>query len=664
MNLRKKNRTAILAFALVCAATSSFSMTLGKVRGAALLGQPLKLTIPIQLDASESASALCLGAEVFYGDTRQDSQRISVTSEFSPQNLSTLAYLTSTSSVDEPVVTVYFQAGCQTKSTRHFVLLAELTAQAVAPVEPVSPESQPVVPVTGSKMNGRPIANDRAADASPSRKRPLPEADSTQSILARSHQAPKNGMVRSRLKLLPIDLTQERDPTLKLSNELVMGDGENLQKRAEALALWKSLNATPQEILDADRRRQSMESDLNGLKVTTASNSQALRDLALRLETAESQRYANPLVFALVVVLLISTFGLVYLLFKWKQGGLVTLPWWRADEAVDRSAHTILGHSDEEIQPRKEGGQTTTAVAQSVVTVAPPASKTLPLTEVDINIDLQLDAPVLSEQSKKAGEIITQPNVRSAELTSRSIGHVDFAHSLTTNLRAVNTQEMLDVRQQADFFLTLGQHDEALRLLSDCVEGSHDSNPLIYLDLLKALHTLGRKGEFDHYRTDFNALFSGHVPVYAAFSQGGNGLEAYPEICQNIEAFWPSEQAIDYIEKRLVREADDGMQQTMDLEAFRDLLMLHGTARRIEASSESGLMPFMAAKTISSEVGATYAPNLDEFNLGETTQPMTVADGERDLLSVDLELPAPPGNLIDFDPADLSMPDAPLTRKS
>jgi hypothetical protein len=75
-------------------------------------------------------------------------------------------------------------------------------------------------------------------------------------------------------------------------------------------------------------------------------------------------------------------------------------------------------------------------------------------------------------------------------------------------------------------------------------------------------------------------------------------------------------------------------------------------------------MPFMAAKTISSEVGATYAPNLDEFNLGEITQPMKVADEERDLLSVDLELPEPPGNLIDFDPADLSMPDPPLTRKS
>jgi hypothetical protein len=55
---------------------------------------------------------------------------------------------------------------------------------------------------------------------------------------------------------------------------------------------------------------------------------------------------------------------------------------------------------------------------------------------------------------------------------------------------------------------------------------------------------------------------------------------------------------------------------------------------------------------------------LDEFNLGEITQPMKVADEERDLLSVDLELPEPPGNLIDFDPADLSMPDPPLTRKS
>ncbi len=408
-----------------------------------------------------------------------------------------------------------------------------------------------------------------------------------------------------------------------------------------------------------------MESDLKGLKVLTASNSQAVLDLTHRLETAESQRYANPLVYALVAILLISTLGLAYLLFKWKQGGLVALPWWRADQAMDARARTDLPrHSDEAIQAHKDDASITMVVAQPAVTAAPLADKAPSLTEVDIDIDLQLDGPAQSQKYERSGEAPMRQHGPSADMASRATGHADFAHSMTTHLRAINTKEMLDIRQQAEFFLTLGQHDEALGLLRDCVDGSQDSNPLVYLDLLKALHVLGRKTEFDHYRTDFNALFSGQVPVYAGFSRGGNGLEAYPELCQRIEAFWPSEQAIDYIEKRLVREADNGTQQTLDLEAFRDLLMLHGTAKRIAASSDSGLMPFMAAKATASEVGAIYAPGLDDFNVHEKTQPVAVDGIDLGDLSVDLELPEQPGNLIDFDPADLSLPSPLLPHKS
>ena len=639
-------------------------MTLGKVRGAVLLGQPLRVTIPIQLDAGESPSALCLDAEVFYGDTRLDAQRVVVQSEPSPQGLSAIAYLTSTLHVDEPVVTVYLQAGCQTKSTRRFVLLAELATDNVAQTKLASSMTPPTVPVITAEPRTRTASDAQIAVAPQARKRPVPGVEAPQSALPRLQPAQKSIVVRPRLKLLPLDLTQDRDPSLKSSDEMLVGEGENLEKRAEAAALWKSLNATPQDILDADRRRASMESDLKGLKAITASNSQAVQELTHRLEIAESQRYANPLVYALVAILLISTLGLAYFLFKWKQGGLVTLPWWRADEALEARARTDLPrHGDEAVQSHKDDASSTVVAVQPLVTATPPVDRAPSLTEVDIDIDLHLDGPAQPQQHERAGETLMLPRTQAVDSAARASGHADFAHSMTTHLRAINTKEMLDIRQQAEFFLTLGQHDEALALLKDCVDGSDDSNPLVYLDLLKALHLLGRKVEFDHYRTDFNALFSGHVPVYAAFSQGGHGLEDYPEICESIEAFWPSEQAIDYIEKRLVRDADDGTQQTMDLEAFRDLLMLHGTASRIAAISESGLMPFMAAKSASSEVGAIYAPGLDDFGAHDKTQPVAVDGMDLGDLSVDLELPEQPGNLIDFDPADLSLPSLQLPRK-
>ena len=124
------------------------------------------------------------------------------------------------------------------------------------------------------------------------------------------------------------------------------------------------------------------------------------------------------------------------------------------------------------------------------------------------------------------------------------ISKINFAGSMTTTLRAVNTKEMLDIRQQAEFFMTLGQHQEAVDILAENIDAGLEANPLVYLDLLKVLHTLGRKAGYDHYRNAFNAIFSGRVPEYAGFNHGGDGLEAHPDVCRRIVQLWPSEEAV------------------------------------------------------------------------------------------------------------------------
>jgi hypothetical protein len=183
--------------------------------------------------------------------------------------------------------------------------------------------------------------------------------------------------------------------------------------------------------------------------------------------------------------------------------------------------------------------------------------------------------------------------------------------------------------------MTLGQHEEAIALLRDSVDTSTDANPLVFLELLKVLHTLGRKAEYDHYRNGFNAIFNGHVPVYTEFNQPGSGLEAYPPVCRRIVTLWPSDEAVSYIENCLVRKRMENGGQDFDLEAFRDLLMLHGVASRITSSSfDSGFMAFSAAKTA----------------------PIPVAPAPDVGVDFDLDLSEPHGNLIDFDASGWSPP--------
>lgn len=634
---------------------SGAAMTLGRAHGAVLLGQALKLSIPIRSEQQEDVSTVCFEADVFYGDVKQDIGLISVNREFSVTTRSGVVEVISRARVDEPVVTVYLRAGCEQKTTRRYVLLAD-PASEVASAPPID-QARSSAQVAALPGVGRPLQEE--IPVRPSRKPVVvappvergPDAAVPKNREARAATAP-----RPRLKLAPVDLSMERDLVLKLSSSVVVAEVEDLHKRAEAVALWRALNASPQDILRSDARRQSMEADLQGLQTVTAKNAQALQELTTRLERAESERYLNPVVYGLFAVLLLSGVGVVYAWLRLRQRGQTAGPWWHH---VGTSERQQWGNQE----PSSEHeGPATSGATEPVLAAAPMGG---PLNEVDI--DLHTDAALPGETHEEVAHATRGRNLdEPTHATARASGHMDFGHSMTASLRALNTQEMMDVRQQAEFFMTLGQHEEAISVLKDSINTSADSNPLVYLELLRVLHTLGRKVEYDHYRAEFNGLFSGHVPPYAEFGADSTGLESYSDICRRLCATWPSDEAVGYIEQCLVRAPGDDPASGLDLEAFRDLLMLHGIARRLAATSESRLQPFSAARSSSADTSpspsaylATGAMSPDLHHAGLDGQ---AESGAATLAAVDLDLSEPPGNLIDFNADDLGSFKPPMPR--
>ena len=655
---------------------------MGRAQGAVLVGQALKLAVPIRLEAGEGASALCFDADVFYGDSRQDPGRVKVTHDASPQSLTANVYVSALASVDEPVVTVYLRSGCESKSTRRYVLLAEpagdVAAQVKVPNLPVVPmqvpaqtqqAAAPVLP-KAAKLPALPLMADATTETSATSaadkrtRKPVERAKSAKAVqeapvamaaLPKPLSAAKKPTAqRAHLKLDPLDLTEIREPALKLSSELAMPPVEDLGKREQASTLWRALNATPEDVLGAEKRGQSLEADLKSLHDVTNKNQQLLQDLSGRLEQAESQRYANPLVYGLLLLLVLCAIGLVYVWLGLSRRGLSRGPWWRNDAAPQRTQ--FPANDDDELVAPVDRPMRSPSAAHAKVEPkspvaqqnAPRAAAVAPVSDVDIDLFLDYDAPPAPVAAPRSA---AAPAHAAAEPQhDRAAGHQDFANSMTTSFRSVNTQEMLDVRQQAEFFMTLGQHDEAVNMLKESIDSSAASNPLVYLDLLKVLHTLGRKAEFDDYRNGFNAIFSGHVPAYTEFNQGGSGLEAYPDVCKRIIALWPTEEAVSLIEDCLVRDDSDKGVRGFDLEAFRDLLLLHSIARRIAASLDSGFQPFSAAKSGSAETGASFMPNAAM----DHTQPVPVQPDSAASNAIDFDLSdAPPGNLIDFDTADI-----------
>lgn len=626
---------------LLCAAMGSSALTLGRARGAALLGQPFQITVPVQLAADEDGSGLCFEADVFYGDARQESTRVSVTPERNAAGQPTALRIQARIPVDEPVVSVYVRSACGVSTSRRYVLLADLASEVNPPVvvaaAPAQAARQPAVALPGgTSANPASVAagTGTAAPAVAASTKPVaaPAVPAKKSLsrteTSLGSKAPTSS--RPRLKLAPLDLSQDWEPALKSSSELIAPPVEDVQKRLAAAALWKTLNLTPEEVLHDAARLQGLEQSVGKLGEQTGQNQRQMQALLARLEKSESEKYANPLVYALVAVLLALAGGMLWFWRRLRNGG--DTPWW-------------AGQDESRLTPveRDTTAQDASVALPSVVPVATkpqPAQavvrKAAPLTDADIDLHLDDLSPPAPEGTAAA---VAAPS-------SRMMGLRDFPNSMSGSLRSINTQEVLDVRQQAEFFMTLGQYDDAISLLEHNIADHAESNPLVYLDLLKALHTLSRKDAFDRYRDEFNALFTGQVPPYTQFNQPGQGLDAYPELCAHIASVWPSKAALEFIEKCLVRTRDAAAEVRFDLEAFRELLLLHALVTRLSGETTSGVAPFSAAKAAE----PLTLPSLD-------TGPAPV-DAALPAMDIDLDLsesvPAA-DNLIEFDASGLSI---------
>jgi len=641
-------------------------MTLGRARGAALLGQPLELTVSVQTAPDESVSSECFEADVFYGENRQDGGRVRVSAPVVVAGQAMAVKVSSSAAIDEPIVTVYFRGGCGQKTTRKYVLLADMASEpaaptdtaaataprvAAAPVTPgpklvaVAPTVQAAVPESG---NDRQVASKKSR--TPTAKSPSANTLRAAERLAKQGSA-EPVVKRPRLKLAAIDLA-ERDPVLRLSNELLSAPLEDLQKRAEAIALWRSLNTTAQDVLNEQTRTQTLDADVKSLREQTAKNQAALTELVGRLEKAESQRYANPLVYGLFALLIALLAGLAWAWRRLREANVDPYPWWNSKDDVAPIADTRVTGRESTAHPvaRAESGGGELHKTGAYTTQPPTGGG---MQSVDIDIDFEAGPSIFSAStSNELPEKQAQPKAMHSGGVALDTGARGFAHSVAGTLRAINSHELLDVRQQADFFMTLGQYEDAIELLEANIRDSGESNPLVYLDLLKILHTLSRKDGFDRYRDEFNDLFTGQVPEYNHFNQPGRRLEEYPQACAEICAAWNSPSALDVIEGYLVRTQGHDSHRDFDLEAYRELLMLHAVAGRVDGATESRLAPFSATKPAAHEGGLDFSLDSASASLGAETTPMQAAgvDGQK----VDFDLSAGGHNLIDFEVSGIS----------
>ncbi len=575
---------------LLSTALSSYAATLGRHSGAAMIGRPLDVRIQVLLAPGEELSNLCIQTDVFYGDTQVSPSVVRTSPQRATPDVEASVRVQASLPVNEPFVTLYVKAGCGTQFTRRFVLLADLVNEPLTAAAPPSaapaiaagaePAALPRV-IAAPGASGAPSASisagGTAAPASrSSQSRPAAparaDAPATKppSVVRRAPPKPPAPAV-PRLQLDPIDLTTgiERDPTLKLSPLLLSEPSTSEETRAAAAQLWKSINATPEEILRDAQKLAALESEVAQLRQEQSRSQAALSDLNVQLEQSQAQRFQNWLVYLLGACLLLA---LLAVLLVWRrrqevvvQGSEASRAWW----APEDEEPTLRA-------PLDVGDQTTGR--SSGLTPLTPKGEDL---DVDLDFDLDQDSSFdeLNDRSSKNAVTQPMPPTPLAEGSLAARDRREFSTSAIGVSRSVATEELFDVQQQADFFVSLGEDEQAIQVLKDHLTESHEPSALTYLDLFHIYHRLGRRQDYENLREEFNHVFNAGAPPFDSYSQRGQGLESYETAFSRIQALWPQPRVLDLIEQSIFRDSTDSSSEVFDLEAYRELLMLHAIAK-------------------------------------------------------------------------------------
>ncbi len=664
------------------------AFTLGPVQGAVLIGRPLDVAVPVQLDPNETVTSDCFEADVFHGDTRQDPSGVSVRLEPTSLPMTALVRVTSRSRVDEPIVTVYLRAGCAQMVSRRYSLLADISSEPAAPlvprvaavplVEPSTASTARVAtagagsaaPVLATKpraeINPQPSARSRGRSEKTRRTKPAlskrqapvrpgPEvvaprapAPAGESVRAPTVLPATRGAGQSRLTLDPLEMLSERVATLE-------------SNAAAAPAQVSERDAREAERLDR------LEASVKSLLALAEKNEASVRDVRSRIEQAQADRWGNTVTTLLFGLLLLSLLAIVYLLFRMRRpqepdGGR----WFDARQAPDpvaRPAQSSL--SEAAMAPVSSPAPLPTPTSLQpadrlpIEPTEPAVQRSGVRNDRAGNAQVDVSLVEMSEstfdrlmQSGAAHDAVRQTRETVPLMPAETVPLVASAPAVPR--ARIDANALIDIRQRAEFFVTLGQTDQAVQVLEAQIAQDAASCPQIYLDLLQLFHALGLKADFNQLSEDFTQLFNTHVPDFAHFDQEGRSLEEYPGAVDRLIAAWPRPTVLDTLEQLIYRsQVGVAADAPFDLAALRDLLLLHAVAQLVLGAADEGA----SSADASAPHGAAEMVGRVDIDLSEpltsrdASTPVRPQDGATSSLSDNVIVTdaTPSGNLIDFD---------------
>lgn len=554
---RNRFTAVVLTVVLLMASPFSSAFKLGDLRGAALIGRTLDVSVQVQAAPGEEASASCFAADVYYAEAQQKAPLVSMGALSAAPESIALVRIQLDEPVTEAFVTVLLSSRCGSTSSRRYVLLADIPQTSSATPAP----ALIVLPVRATQpiTDAAPSVTVQAQADSTSLKPRIPNPE--KAVKPAKKSAPKASASK------PAQLKEGATGKARLKLDAMAF----LSDRMDSLDSPMVFAPTEDTLLHA-KQIAGLESDLKNLRKQTASSDLKLLELQTQLQEAQNQQIPMWMIYAGAGVLLSSLLALAWLWQRQRQLSAAKNDWWQDPDKEDEPSTLLASRAPD---TRQDGFTHTVQAAPTIVLKQAPVAvstmATAPAAAPAVDLDITTGSFMLSS-AKRA----TEPT----DASRSTKGHHLMA------------EDVLDIRQQADFFVSLGQTERALDILCKQISQADDPNPLLHLDLIALYHALGMKSDFYAQREVFARHFNGTIPEFADFTHESKSLEGYPEVLAELTRLWPNVQAFTYVDACIYRDAQE-QGESFDLAAFRDLLTLHALAEVV--ATETKILPVKAA---------------------------------------------------------------------
>lgn len=592
MQKKRPRLSLIIALAAATATPVASAAGFGPGGAAAVLGQKLDFPVQVRLDAGEALAPECVSAEVTLGERQLPSALVRTVVEATGAERARVRVLTAVS-IDEPVVGVLLNVGCANTLSRRFIVFADppglptmapataFVAAALLPEVPTqgdpgpaatatpvatvpvtvaaSPASARVAPRTGSAGEARPAARvagrRTASHRAPVAKTPAPTPTPRRVEVA----TVKAAAAGSRLKL-------------ELAEPVAKAEAQAVDQALEAVAQAASAARAAASVASAaEQRMAALERTVEQLRVQARDSREAATQARERFGRAEAARgWLWPLFgAALLLAALAAWLG-------WRLASVqrrLQAAWRQAAAPVavpDPTSSRQMTRPIPFVTSELASTDSTLGRARSVH-AWPPTAASAPTTPWSVSAPAPLPpAPPELPAPPAPPAPVDVAMQRTDVLPPKLVGDEGAP-------RDVSIEELIDLEQQAEFFVVLGQDEAAIDLLVEHLRSTGGGSPLPYLKLMEIYHRRGDRADYERTRSRFNDRFNAYAPEWGADLGSGRTLEDYAGVVPRLQQVWERPlDAMAELEALLFRKSRG---ELFDLPAYREVLFLYSLAR-------------------------------------------------------------------------------------